>query len=450
FLNVDIQKRFHWVKHHVAHAASAFFMSGFRESAIVVADGIAENASTMIAKANDTKIIVLDEIHYPHSLGFLWEKLSEFMGFTSFDAAKVMGLAAYGDEGFFSRAFNSLAWINKQGFQVDRLLAQFRQPEFSNMAKLFGPERRQSEEISKRHCDLAASLQKFTNEAILTLSKKAFDMFPQKNLCLTGGLALNCTSNQFIKEHGPVDNLYIPSAPHDSGTAAGAALALYYNFNGRSKTSDNNLIDPYFGPDFSDEEIKYECAQHDLDAEYTEKPWEEAAILISQGKIIGWFQDRMEFGPRALGNRSILADPRSIHTRERLNKEIKHRENFRPFAPSVLGEAANEWFLLGRPSKSFRYMIFACPVRQDKTKLIPAVVHVDSSSRVQLVTHEDNPKFYNLIKFFYEKTGIPLVLNTSFNVSEPIVCTPQDALRTFKNSELDALVIGNYVLIRDS
>jgi carbamoyltransferase len=219
-----------------------------------------------------------------------------------------------------------------------------------------------------------------------------------------------------------------------------------FKLDGNSARLDVVPPSPYLGPTFSNREIEEEASRLGLQAEYTEEPWERAAMLLAKGQIIGWFQERMEFGPRALGNRSILADPRASEARERLNMKIKHREEFRPFAPSVLAEVANEWFSLGRSSESFAYMVFACPVRHDKGKMIPAVVHADGSARVQLVKQGDNPRFYKLIKAFEKRTGIPMILNTSFNVREPIVCTPRDALETFKKSKLDALVIGNYAV----
>ncbi|MBW1859429.1 MAG: carbamoyltransferase [Deltaproteobacteria bacterium] len=446
FLGVDLQERFHWVTHHLAHAASAFFASRFPEAAVLVADGIAENASTMIAKASGTKITELEEIHYPHSLGFLWEKLSEFLGFTSRDASKVMGLAAYGDENGFSKTFDTLCWMDTDEFRVNRSLAQFRQPRFDKLASLLGPKRMHSEAMAHRHYNIASSLQRFTDQAILALARKAFDLFPQKNLCMAGGLALNCKTNQLVKDRGPFENLYIPPAPHDAGTAAGAALIINFKLDANSSGLGAVPPSPYLGPTFSNREIEEEVARLGLKADYTEEPWERAAALLAKDQIIGWFQGRMEFGPRGLGNRSILADPRTSEARERLNKKIKHRENFRPLAPSVLAEAADEWFSLGRCSESLAYMVFACPVRRDKVPIIPAVVHADLTARVQLIKYEDNPKFYKLIKAFRERTGVPMVLNTSFNIKEPIVCTPHDALETFKKSNLDALVIGNYVV----
>jgi carbamoyltransferase len=446
FLGISVHERFHWVTHHMAHASSAFFESGFQEAAIVVADGIAENATTLIAKASGNKITKLDQVCYPHSLGFLWEKMSEFLGFTSYDASKVMGLAAYGNENGFSQAFSSLAWMDKESFQVSRSLSQFRQPRFDRLASILGPKRMRSDALSPRHYDIAKTLQKYTDEAMLALARNAFDLFPQKNLCMSGGLALNCKTNLLVKDSGPFDNVYIPPAPHDAGTAVGAALTVYQKLEGGHGSSCYAPMSPYLGPSFSNEEIKEEVVRSGLKAHYVEEPSEEAAILVADGKIIGWFQGRMEFGPRALGNRSILADPRTSETRERLNNKIKHRENFRPLAPSVLAEAADEWFSLGRCSESLAYMVFACPVRPDKVKAIPAVVHADFTARVQLIKHGDNPRFYELIKAFHKRTGVPMVLNTSFNIKEPIVCTPHDALETFKKSELDALVIGNYVV----
>ncbi|CAF1139647.1 unnamed protein product [Adineta steineri] len=444
-----IAEKLVWVSHHLAHAASAFYPSGFSKSALLIIDGIGENASTMMGFGDMNDLKIIQEIHYPHSLGFLWEKICQFLGFSEYDACKVMGLAAYGQKEILKDCFNKFAKITNDGFILDNNILRFRLPEFEPLEALFGKRREKGEPINEIHKNIAAALQEFTDVAVLSLVQRLYRLYPSENLCLAGGVALNCVTNWLVKEKGEFKNLFIPSAPHDAGTAIGAALYTYYT-RSNAKLLSIVQLNPYTGPEFSQAKIRLQIEKFGLQGRISTDSASEAAHMIANGKIVGWFQGRMEFGPRALGNRSLLADPRHSTTRELLNRKVKHREDFRPFAPSVLADKANDWFEIGRPSESLKYMLFSCPVRPEKAKLIPAVLHIDGTSRLQLVDKDLNTNYYRLIEQFEQITGIPLVLNTSFNDSEPIVCTPRDALLTFQGTLIDAVVIGNIIVERKS
>ena len=445
-LGEGAEEKIVYVPHHLAHAASSFFTSGFAQAAFLTIDGIAENASTMLGIARGNKLIPKYELQYPHSLGFLWEKLAQYLGFSGYDAGKVMGLAAYGQSLEWQEAFQKIACLTKKGFAVEQKVTCFRLPNFEPLDAILGSHRSQSDSLEERHWNIAATLQEFNNQAVLSLVEYLYTLYPSNNLCLAGGVALNCATNWFVKEQGPYQNVYIPPAAHDAGTAVGAAL---YVDRSRRKTEANVAqLNPYLGPDFTDEEILAAIAESGLSARYSSDSAVEAAELIAGKKVVGWFQSRMEFGPRALGNRSLLADPRHASTRELLNLKVKHRESFRPFAPSILLEKAQDWFEIGRPSESLKYMLFTCPVRPEKQDKIPAVVHVDGTSRIQVVEQKTNPKYYRLIEQFEKNTGVPLVLNTSFNDSEPIVCSPQHAISTFKRTNIDTLILGDFIIER--
>ncbi|CAF1299012.1 unnamed protein product [Didymodactylos carnosus] len=358
-----------------------------------------------------------------------------------------MGLAAYGQGEILKETFSQLAQITDDGFILDKDILCFRIPEFTQLEALFGKRREKDDPINEHHQNIAAALQAFTNEAVLSLVKRLYHLHPSDNLCLAGGVALNCVTNWLVKEIGEFQTIFIPPAPHDGGTAIGAALYVYHT-RANIKLSPALQLNPYTGPEFSTEQIRCAIEKSGFNGRISEDSAVEAADMIANGKIVGWFQNRMEFGPRALGNRSLLADPRHIATRDLLNRKVKHREDFRPFAPSVLAERANEWFEIGRPSESLKYMLFSCPVRPDKAEKIPAVLHIDGTARLQLVDRELNISYYRLIERFEQLTGIPLVLNTSFNDSEPIVCSPADALFTFKHTLIDAVILQNFVIER--
>ena len=260
---------------------------------------------------------------------------------------------------------------------------------------------------------------------------------------MAGGVALNCSTNWRIKEHGPFEELFIPPAPHDAGTAVGAALVVD---GGAAAAASRSNQTPFLGPDYSDADIERAIRDHGVTARRVSDPARTAACLLAGGNIVGWFQGQLEFGPRALGNRSLLADPRRADSRRRMNRSVKRRETFRPFAPSVLAERCGEWFEIGRPSPSYGYMLFACPVKAGMAERIPAVVHEDGTARIQIVDAASNPRYHALIESFERLTGVPLVLNTSFNDSEPIVCSPAHALRTFAATDIDALIVGDYIV----
>jgi carbamoyltransferase len=435
-----------WVPHHIAHAASAFFPSGYQESAILVIDGIAEKASSILAFDDGHGIKVKREILYPHSLGLLWEQIALNLGFSQYDAAKLMGLAAYGRPEIMDKTLSQFAQLTDTGFNIEETI--FYWDGVSSQLELFlGQHRKEGDPIEDRHVDLTRSLQEFTDSAVMILCQELYSLYPSENLCLAGGVALNCVTNWLIKEKSPFKNIFIPPAAHDAGTAVGAALQVYHTHVKR-QASRTAQLNPYLGPEFSEAEILAAIEEAGLTAIRSADTPILAADAIAEGKVVGWFQNRMEFGPRALGNRSLLADPRHANTRELLNRKVKHREDFRPFAPSVLAEKAAEWFELGRWSESLKYMLFTCPVRPEKREKIPAVIHVDGTARVQVVDKELNPNYYQLIERFEEITGIPVVLNTSFNDSEPIVCSPKDAISTFKGTAIDVLVIQDFFIER--
>lgn len=461
-LQLDVAPRFHWVSHHLAHAASAYYPSSFDPAGILVIDGIGEDATALLAYGNGRQIEPLERIPMPHSLGFLWEKLSKFLGFSEYDASKVMGLAGYGNPLTYREHFAEFLHHNGDGsFQINDHVLQFRQPNCDSLLALFGPiDRLDLPGQSQKGRDIAATLQSVTNEILLALATRLHRQRPSAALCMAGGVALNCTSNWFVKEQGPYQQLYIPSAPNDAGTAIGAALYHYYQQPVNTTTQRaagqvhplpraDIMPHPYTGPSFTDAEIYQLLQSQARPFRKSAHVAQEVAALIAAGKIVAWFQERMELGPRALGNRSLLADPRNPAMREVLNRKVKHREIFRPFAPSVLEECAADWFEIGKFSESYRYMLYACPVHEAKMNQIPAVVHIDDTARIQTVAKEVNPKYHQLIAHFYALTGVPLVLNTSFNDSEPIVCTPQDALATFNKTQIDVLVLGDYIVERE-
>jgi carbamoyltransferase len=445
-LGCSLGDRLKFIPHHLAHAASSFYPSGMARAAIMVVDGIGEAGCTTLALGDATGIKPLRRIFFPHSIGFVWEKLSAYLGFSEYDASKAMGLAAYGDPTRFADQFAHLMRLAPEGYRVDRAVARFRIPDFTPLEALFGPRRLAGTPILPHHSDVAAALQAATDAAVAAVARELHALTGCEDLCIAGGVGLNCVSNTVIKDGSAFARVYIPPAPHDGGTAIGAALHLDHVLSGgRAASPDHN---PYTGPAFAAPEIAAALAAADLPARRSPDPAREAAAMIAAGKVVAWFQGRMEFGPRALGNRSLLADPRDPAMRDVMNRKVKHREDFRPFAPSALAEAAEAWFDIGRPSASHAYMLFACPARPAKRAEIPAVLHVDGSARLQLVHREMNPLFHTLISRFHELTGVPVLLNTSFNDSEPIVCSPADAIATFRKTAIDALVMGDFVVTR--
>ena len=431
--------------HHIAHAASAYFPSAFDRAAILTIDGIGEIAGTALAKAAGTRIQPVETFDYPHSLGFLWEVMSTHLGFSHYDASKVMGLAAYGNPEVFRREMQSALSVGKEDYAVSPDFLGFNSNKFAKMDALLGSPRYMDSEILPRHADIAAALQEATNAAVLALVRRLKRKVPFDKLCLAGGVALNCVTNELVRQSGEFSDVFIPSAPHDAGTAIGAALVVHCAKQ-KSPPERGNFT-PYLGPAFNRHEILAAVKSAGLTPRRSKSPARAAADMIADGKIVAWFQGRMEFGPRALGNRSLLADPRRPDMRHILNQMVKHREDFRPFAPSVMAERADEWFEIGGThSTSHEFMLFACGVKPERRDRMPAVVHHDGSARVQLVRRESNPDFHELISCFFARTGVPLVINTSFIDSEPIVCTPTDAIVTFRKSGIDALFMDDVVL----
>jgi carbamoyltransferase len=437
-----------WLDHHLCHAASAFYLSPFIDAAVLTIDGIGEVGSTLLAYSNNSPIKVLEEIKYPASLGFLWEKLSKFLGFTEYDACKVMGLAAYGDCQFYRKQFSKLINLLPEGmFELDNDVFRFRVEDYGPLEELFGVTRRYCEQgIQDYHKHIAAGLQWVTNQAVLHIAQHLFVRTRSDNLCLAGGVALNCITNKMILEDSSFANLFIQPAAHDAGTAIGAALLMWHETLKQDRKQALNHV--YLGPLFSDAEIEKSLKEQGLLFDRVENIEKTVAELLSQQYIVGWFQGAMEFGPRALGNRSLLADPRDASMREILNKKIKHREDFRPLAPSVLAEEAGEWFEIYKTTPASDFMLVAYKAKEHVRDKIPAVIHKDGTSRIQTVQRATNPRYHQLITEFFNITGVPLVLNTSFNDSEPIVCTPHDAINTFKKTQMDYLAIGSFLVSR--
>jgi carbamoyltransferase len=443
-LGRPLAQRFHFVSHHLAHAASAYFPSGFDRAAILSIDGIGEVAGTTLGKAVGQRIQSVETIDYPNSLGFLWEVFSGYLGFSQYDASKLMGLAAYGNPEVFRQKFQSVMRVGKEDYAIAPQFIGFQPDKFDRLDALLGPGRYMDSEILPRHADVAAALQEATNAAVVALVRRLKRKVPFDNLCIAGGVALNCTTNEVVRQSGVFSNVFIPSAPHDAGTAIGAALVVHCAK--QKKPPQRGYATPYLGPAFSRRDILAAVKSAGLTARRSKSPAREAAEMIADGKIVAWFQGRMEFGPRALGNRSLLADPRRPDMRHILNQKVKHREDFRPFAPSVMAEHADEWFEVGAHLTSHEFMLFAPAVKTAQRDRIPAVVHQDGTARVQLVSAKSNPRFHELLSCFHARTGVPMVINTSFNDSEPIVCTPNDAIVTFRKSGIDALFMDDVCL----
>ena len=460
-------------EHHLSHAASAFFPSPFEQAIVLTMDGVGEWATTSAAIGKGNSLEVHKEIHFPHSLGLLYSAFTYYTGFkVNSGEYKVMGLAPYGEPKYLDQIFEHLVDLKADGsFRLD--LSYFNYCTGLTMTngkfdRLFGAAPRKPDELlTQRHMDLAASIQAATEEIVLRLTRSLREESAIRNLCLAGGVALNCVANGKVLRAGHFDDIYIQPAAGDAGGALGAALAGYHLQLGKERQANGDAMrGAYLGPEYSQAEI--ELALGACGARF--RRLQEAELLeacaqdLAQGKALGWFQGRMEFGPRALGNRSILGDPRSPGMQKTLNLKVKYRESFRPFAPSVLRHRVSDWFELDRESP---YMLLVADVvksrRREMTpqerslfgidKLnvprsdIPAVTHVDYSARVQTVDQATNPRYFALLSSFERKTGCPVLVNTSFNVrGEPIVCTPQDAFRCFMGTELDTLAIGNCYL----
>lgn len=474
----DILEIILFTEHHVSHLASSFYPSPFEEAAVLTVDGVGEWATTTLAHGKSNKIKILSEIHFPHSLGLLYSAFTYYTGFkVNSGEYKIMGLAPYGEPKYLQKIKDNLIDIKPDGsFKMN--MDYFNYPSGLTMTnskfdELFGGKPRKGEsEISQREMDLARSVQEVTEDVMILLAKNAHKQTGSKNLCLAGGVALNCVANGKVLRENIFENIWIQPAAGDAGGALGAALEAYFKHfkKERKVEKPDSMKGSYLGPKFSNENAiksleKYKVKYHKIENE--EEIYDIIADKLASEKVIGWHQGRMEFGPRALGGRSILGDPRSQKMQSIMNLKIKYRESFRPFAPSVLAEEVSNWFEIDSDSP---YMLLVADVKKEKQlemtneqeklfgieKLniprseIPAVTHVDYSARIQTVHENTNPRYYKLIKRFFEKTGCPVIVNTSFNVrGEPIVCTPEDSYKCFMRTEMDLLVIEDLIFYKE-
>ena len=444
--------KFHYLEHHQTHAASAFFVSPFESAAILTWDGTGEDTTTLFSKGRGNKIEVLKRIKLPHSLGQFYSAVTNYIGFDMFagDEWKVMGLAAYGKPKHYDFFREKVLTTNgSSGFKFDIKVLDHhlaKHYKFSEeLIKELGPSRKVGAELTEHHWDIASSAQKALEDTAIHLVKKIKEMTGEENLCLAGGVAFNSVMNGRIFHETPFKNFYVQPAAGDAGCSLGAALMVWHQKLGNPR--DFVMNHAYWGPGFSNEECRAVLDTAGLEYETLEDEvlLPKLAKMISEGAIIGWFNGRMELGPRALGARSFLADPRRSDMREILNHKVKLREWFRPLAPSMQEEHGREVFGVEHHDP---FMITVIEVAEEYKAKIPAVVHVDGTARPQMVSRDTNPRYWNLINEFKKLTGIPMLLNTSFNVQEPIVCTPQDAINTFQNANFDALVLENNLVER--
>lgn len=430
----DSTFQWHFLEHHLAHEASAFLAAPFERCAVLTMDGRGEKATTSYGVYRDGIYERLGQVDMPHSLGLLYERITAHLGFLhSSDEYKVMALASFGRPRYVD-AFRRIVKLEGEGrYRVEP----------ANLVELFGAARERGGPIEQQHLDIAHSLQAVLEETVLTMVKWLAHATGERALAMAGGVALNCVMNAKLRDCGAFDEIWVQPAAGDSGTSLGAALWLSHQLDASAQAAA--MEHAFLGPGYADAEIETFLRWSKLAYRKLNEPAEEAAALLAQDKVIGWFQGRMEFGPRALGARSILASPLHANMQVRLN-ELKDREDFRPVAPVVLEEAVAEWFVGGRKSP---FMLFVNDVRADKADRIPAVRHVDGTARIQTVNRAQHPRYYDLLKAFEARTGVPVLVNTSFNTrGEPIVCTPRDAIESFWTSPLDALVIGSFILTK--
>ena len=444
-------------EHHMSHAAHTFFTSPFDEAAILTVDGVGEWSTSSFGSAENTSIKLTNDIRWPHSIGMFYSAFTYFLGFKVNEGEyKLMGLSAYGKPKYYDLILNEILDVKNDGslhlnlkyfaFTYDKVMTN------QKFAELFGiPRREEDAKAEQIHYDIGASAQKVLEDIMLKMVNHVHKKTGMKNLCLGGGVALNGVANYRILKEGPFESVHIPPSPGDGGSAIGCAQYLYYIHKKQrriivqdhAKRIQENV---YVGPSFSNDEIKSFLEENNIDYEYLtrEQLLQTTAKLISEQNVVGWYQGKIEWGPRALGNRSILADPRDSKMKDILNEKIKHRELFRPFAPSILEEYVSEYFDLNIPSP---YMLFVAKVK--KPDKIPAVTHVDGTGRLQTVSREANPLYYDLINDFYKITGVPVVVNTSMNVrGEPIVNTPEQAYAMIIKTEMDYIMMGNYMIQR--
>lgn len=434
-------------EHHQSHAGSSFLVSPFEEAAILTVDATGEKTTTSMGVSEGNDIDIFKEIEFPHSLGLLYSTFTSHLGFyVNSGEGKVMGMASYGEPRFYDKIMDEVVNVKEDGgfkLNMDYFAYHYSERMYSDkFLEEFGdPRDPERDDFDDRHADLAASIQKVTEEILLKMAEYLHEETEKEKLCLAGGVALNCVANGELEREGPFDEMYIQGAAGDDGGSLGAALYTYNTLMDNER--ELYMDDMYWGPSFTNEEIKKTLDEKDIEyREFKEDQIvEETARRVANGDIVGWFQGRMEFGPRALGNRSIIADPTRAESQDIVNEKIKFRENWRPFAPSMLEEKAPEYM---KGCEESMFMIKAYDVVSDE---IPAITHVDDTARPQTVNREQNPRYHKLISQFEDETGVPVVLNTSFNRrGEPIVCTPEDALNCFQNSGLDFLVMEDILV----
>lgn len=452
--NLSCEAPIYYVNHHESHAASAFYPSPFERALILTADGVGDWAATSWGIGEGHRITIKQQIDFPDSLGLLYSTLTTFLGFNANGGeGKVMGLAAYGKP-VFRDALSKLVKVNDDGsFKLDPAYFSYSYSTkmfSSKLTALLGQPRQPESELTQRHYDIAASLQSILEEILVKIVRHLVAKTGIKQVCLAGGVALNCVANGKIRELAGVDEIFVQPASGDDGGAIGAALFTHHQVLGNKERKA--VRNYYLGPGYSTTYVRSNLNRRGAQIQWEELAEdalvERTAEAISQDRIIGWFQGRMEFGPRALGNRSILANPRNPDMKDILNYRVKKREGFRPFAPAILAERADEYFDLKQPSP---YMLIASKVREERRAEVPAICHVDGTGRVQTVETDVNPRFYKLLCSLDAKTGSPVVLNTSFNLrGEPVVCTPDDAIDCFLRTDIDVLVMDNFFITKPS
>ncbi|TAK22314.1 MAG: hypothetical protein EPO26_11475 [Chloroflexota bacterium] len=439
-------------EHHLSHAASAFLMSPYQEAAILTADGIGEWASTTIGHGEGTSIELVKEIRFPHSLGLLYSAFTAWLGFEINEGEyKVMGMAAYGKPTQVDKVRQLIRQADDGGFALDTRYLAYQHslhawaPAFE---RLLGAPRTFDGDLDPRFVDVAASIQFVTEESMVKLAEAAHRLTGSRNLCLAGGVGLNVLANRAILRHTPFENLFVPPGAGDSGGAVGAAAYLYHTILGHARSEI--LESAYLGPGYSDDEVQRFLVERGIAYERVDEAEliERVADAIASDQVVGWFQGRMEFGPRALGARSILGNPRNAEMKTIINEKIKHREPFRPFAPSVAAEDANRFFEDVGPSP---FMLLVADVHESQRAFLPAITHADGTARIQTVTERQNPRYYRLLRAVERRNGAPVVINTSFNVrGEPIVRTPADAYRCFSHTDMDLLTLGSFLVRADA
>ncbi len=438
-----------YIDHHLCHASSVYFVSPFKESAILTMDGRGESTSTMLSHGINNNIKIIKEYKVPNSVGHLYASITDYLGFKAFfDEWKVMGMSAYGTDKYVKQ-FDKLVIINSNNDYLLNLnyfrfhthgAQKWLSKKFYNE---FGPRKKYNEKFDQRHFDIAFALQKLVEKLGISLANKIFDITKSENLCMTGGVMLNCLMNSEIIKHTKFKHFFIQPIANDPGAGIGSALYYYYKLLNKSR--NYKFHDIYLGTSYSNNDVEKCLKKNNLSYEKSINLEKNVAEILSQGNIVGWFQGRMESGPRSLGNRSILANPSDPNMKDKLNSKIKKREFFRPFAPAIILEDLHNYFILPKNINS-PHMILAGKVKESKKKLLPAITHADNTARVQSVNKKDNVLFWNLINEFKKITGIPVLLNTSFNENEPIVNSPQEAINCFLRNKMDVLVIGNFII----